>query len=140
MSPENVEIVRAVFDAWNARDMDAIRELYDPNAIIVRTLEGWPEPGPIVGRVAIMQVFEQLRATWDRDTLEGVSLSNAGDRVVASYVWRGVGRGPELNMEQAVVFTLRDGKIFLLEYFWDHAKALEAVGLSEQDAHADTSS
>jgi ketosteroid isomerase-like protein len=131
MSQENVEIVRAVFDAWNARDMDAIREFYDPDAIIVRTLEGWPEPGPIVGREAILQVFEQLRATWDRDTLEGVGLSNAGDRVVASYVWRGVGRGPELNMEQAVVFTLRDGKIFLLEYFWDHAKALEAAGLLE---------
>jgi ketosteroid isomerase-like protein len=85
-----------------------------------------------------MQVFEQLRETWDRDTLEGVSLSNAGDRVVASYVWRGVGRGPELNMEQAVVFTLRDGKIFLLEYFWEHAKARQALGLSEQDAHADS--
>jgi ketosteroid isomerase-like protein len=130
MSQENVEVVKTAFDAWNTRDMDAIRELYDPDAIIVRTLEGWPEPGPIVGREAIMQVFEQLRATWDRDTLEGVSLINAGDRVVASYVWRGFGRGPELNMEQAVVFTLRDGKIFLLEYFWDHAKAREAMGLS----------
>jgi ketosteroid isomerase-like protein len=82
MSQENVEIVRAVFEAWNARDMDAIRELYDSDAIIARALEGWPEPGPIVGREAIMQVFEQLRETWDRDTLERVSLSNAGDRVV----------------------------------------------------------
>ena len=26
------------------------------------------------------------------------------------------------------------------EFLWDHAEALEAVGLSEQDAHADTSS
>ena len=33
--------------------------------------------------------------------------------------------------EQTVVFTLRKGKIFLLEYFWDHAEALEAVGLSD---------
>ena len=26
----------------------------------------------------------------------------------------------------------------VMEYFWDHAGALEAVGLSEQDAHADS--
>jgi ketosteroid isomerase-like protein len=31
MSQENVEIVRAVFAAWNAGDMDALRELYDPD-------------------------------------------------------------------------------------------------------------
>jgi ketosteroid isomerase-like protein len=33
MSHENVEIARASFEAWNAGDMDALRELYDPNAI-----------------------------------------------------------------------------------------------------------
>ena len=34
MSEENVEIVRALFEAWNAGDMDAFRELYDPDAIM----------------------------------------------------------------------------------------------------------
>ena len=58
MSQENVEIVRAAFEAWNAGDMDALRELYDPD-VIVRTPEGWPEPGPFVGREAVMRQFEQ---------------------------------------------------------------------------------
>jgi hypothetical protein len=35
-------------------------------------------------------------------------------------------------------FTLRKGRIFLMEYFWDHAEALEALGLSEQDAQGDS--
>jgi len=61
-----------------------------------------------------------------------------GDRVVARQAWHGVGRGPDLNMDQTVVFTLRNGKIFLSEYFWQYAEALEALGLSEQDAHADS--
>ena len=39
--------------------------------------------------------------------------------------------GPESNMELTNVFTVRKGKIFYLEFFWDHAEALEAVGLSE---------
>jgi hypothetical protein len=32
------------------------------------------------------------------------------------------------------VTTLRNGKTILLEFFWNHADALEAVGLSEQDS------
>ena len=69
MSQENMEVVRRSFEAWNAGDMDAFRELYDPDAIM-RMAEDWPEPGPYVGREAIMREFEQLRQTWDgRDTL-----------------------------------------------------------------------
>ena len=134
MSQQNVEVVRAAYDAYNARDMDALRELYDPDAIIVRALDGWPEPGPFVGRDNVVRGFEDLRETWDSDSLENVRLIDAGDRVVARHTWRGIGRGPEVNMDQAVIFTLRKGKIFLLEYFWDHAEALETVGLSEQGA------
>ena len=52
MSQENVEIMRAYFEAWNAGDMDAVRQLYDPDAIL-RMPEGWPEPGPYVGGEAV---------------------------------------------------------------------------------------
>ena len=41
MSRENVEIAQAAFAAWNVGDMDALRELYDPDAI-ARPLENWP--------------------------------------------------------------------------------------------------
>jgi ketosteroid isomerase-like protein len=34
MSQENVEVFRALFEAWNAGDMDAFRELYDPDVIM----------------------------------------------------------------------------------------------------------
>ena len=136
MSEENVEIVRALFEAWNAADMDAFGELYDPD-VIVRTAEGWPEPGPYVGREAAMRFHEQLRDTWDANTLVPISdFIDAGDRVAVRYIWRGAGQGPDLNMELTLVFTMRKGRIFYQEFFWDHAEALEAAGLSEQDAHA----
>jgi len=51
MSQENVEIVKAAFEAWNMGTMDAFRELLDPDASL-RMPEGWPEPGPFVGREA----------------------------------------------------------------------------------------
>jgi ketosteroid isomerase-like protein len=138
MSQENVEIMRAYFEAWNAGDMDAVRELYDPDAIL-RMPEGWPEPGPYVGREAVWREIEQLRDSWDADAFEQVSdFIDVGDRVAARFIWRGEGRGPEANMEYTHVYTLRKGKIFGVEFFSDHAQALEAVGLSEQDAHADS--
>jgi ketosteroid isomerase-like protein len=34
-------------------------------------------------------------------------------------------------MEFTSVSTVRNGRIFGVEFFWDHAEALEAVGLSE---------
>jgi ketosteroid isomerase-like protein len=67
MSQENVEVVRALFEAWNAGDMDAIREIHDPD-VILQTVEDWPEPGPHVGREAVTRLMEQLRDTWDADT------------------------------------------------------------------------
>ena len=32
MSQESVEVVRAAFGAWNAGDMDALPESYDPDS------------------------------------------------------------------------------------------------------------
>ena len=101
---------------------------YDPD-VIVRTAEGWPEPGPFVGREAVMRQWEQLRETWDADALEPISdFIDAGDRVVVRFIWRGAGHGPESNMELTGVYTVRKGRIFSMEFFWDHAEALEAAG------------
>jgi ketosteroid isomerase-like protein len=75
MSQENVEVVRALFEAWNAAGMDALRELYDPD-VIVRSAEGWPEPGPFVGREAVMRWYEQLRETWDAEPLNRSATSS----------------------------------------------------------------
>jgi len=138
MSQETVEIVRASFEAWNARDIDRFRELYHPDAVL-QMASDWPEPGPYFGRDAVMREFEQLREAWDADTIEAISdFIDAGDRVVLRVAWRGVGRGPEINLEFTIVYTVRNGRIFYQEHFIGHAGALEAVGLSEQDAQADS--
>jgi hypothetical protein len=131
MSQENVEIVQAVYEAWNSGDMDSLREVCDPD-VIMRVPEGWPEPGPFVGREAVMREFEQWRDTFDTYVTELIGdIIEAADRVVVRQVWHGVGQGPESHLESTVVYTLRKGRIFLVEYFWDHTEALETVGLSE---------
>ena len=36
MSQGNVEIARQAIEAWNAGDMDALRALYDPEAVCAK--------------------------------------------------------------------------------------------------------
>jgi ketosteroid isomerase-like protein len=131
MSQENVEVDRATFKAWNAGDMDALHDLYGPD-IIMRAPGGWPEPGPFVGREAVIRQLEQLRETWDVDAVELISdFIDVGDRVAVRMIWRGAGHGPEANIEFTNVVTVRKGRIVFIEFFWDHAEALKAVGLAE---------
>jgi hypothetical protein len=51
--------------------------------------------------------------------------------VALRLIWRAYGRGPEAPVELTSVYTIRDGRVFYQEYFWDHAEALDAVGLRE---------
>jgi len=131
MSQENVEVVRALFDTWNARDMDGLRELYAPN-VIVRAPDGWPEPGPFVGRDAVLRQWNEMRETWKADVLEPAGdFIGSADRVVGRFVWRGAGHGPDTDLELTGVWTVRSGKIFETEFLWEHGEALRAMGLEE---------
>src|SRR5687768_12366036 len=115
MSQGNVEVVRAAFDAWNAGDMDGHNRLYHPDAIL-RPPEDWPEPGPFVGREAVLRQYEQMRETWASDQTEPISdFIGNGDRVVVRLIWHGVGHGPKSGIEVSMVFTVRKGKIFGVE-------------------------
>ena len=138
MSRENIEIARTSLEAWNAANMAAFRELLDPD-VILRNPEGWPEPGPHVGREAVLRQFQEARELWDSDVLETKSdFIDIADRVLVRTIWRGTRHGVDSELEFTIVYTVRKGKIFGFEYFWDHAEALEAMGLSEQSAHRGT--
>ena len=131
MSQENVELVRAHFETWNAGDMEAHSALFDPH-VIGWMPEGWPEKGPFVGRDAVVRQERQMRETWDADELEQISdFIDLGDRVAVRFIWHGVGSGPESNQEVTGVYTVRDGRIRGLEFFWNHKDALEVLGRSE---------
>jgi ketosteroid isomerase-like protein len=132
MSEEHVEVVRRGFEAWNAGDMEGVRDAYDPDAVM-RYHGDFPEPGPFVGRDAIMRQFDRLRDALDeRDALVFVSdFLDAGDRVVSRFAWRGEGYGPAMDLELTVVYIVRAGRILEADFFRDHDEALEAAGLSE---------
>jgi ketosteroid isomerase-like protein len=109
--------------------MDAWSELLAPN-VIWRVMPDWPEQGPFIGRDAVLLQVRQLRESWDCDAVVPVGDPiDAGDQVVPRVIWRGVGRGPESNMEMTCIYTVREDRIIAFEFFWDHSEALRAVGL-----------
>ena len=132
MSQENVEIARKAIEAWNAGDMDRLRDLYDPAAVYT-TPPDWIDSGPYLGRDAIIKQFRELRDVWQDDSSFGrPELLDAGDHVVVQIPFRSATRGLALSTELAWVYTLRDGLIVTLAFFHSKAEALEAVGLGER--------
>ena len=131
MSQDNVEIAQAVFAAWNRQDMDAFRELLAPD-VVMRSPEDWPEPGPFVGVDAVMRQLQQNRDVWDADRFEPAGeFIDVGDRVAVRYRWHGTSHEIEQSLEATILMTMRRGKIIDCGFFWDHAEALEAVGLEQ---------
>jgi ketosteroid isomerase-like protein len=63
----------------------------------------------------------------------------AGDEIIVIFHARGRGKssGIPLDVELAHVFTMQDGHLQVMRAYTSKASALEAVGLSVQDAHAD---
>jgi ketosteroid isomerase-like protein len=134
MSQENVEIVRAGMEAWNARDMDALREAYAED-VVTWPPTGWAETGPFIGRDTVIGQWERMRELWNDDEVEMLAdYIDAADRVAVRMIWRARSQSPDAESEATGIFTIRNGKIRVAEFFWDHTEALETVGLSEQDA------
>jgi ketosteroid isomerase-like protein len=66
---------------------------------------------------------------------------DAGDEVVVLVrdYGRRAGMAVEVGVMGASVWTVRDGKIAKAAFYPNRSEALKAVGLSEHDAHADSS-
>jgi ketosteroid isomerase-like protein len=60
-------------------------------------------------------------------------LIDAGDKVLAwiRFSGKGITSGTPVEMEQAQIWTFRDGKVVRVEEYFDRHKALEAAGLKE---------
>jgi ketosteroid isomerase-like protein len=130
MSEENVEIVRQAVHAFNARDMDRLLRLIDPEMEFRSVFER----KTYRGLAGMVQWTEDLDATIDELRSEDDRFLDAGeDRVVYLYriVGSGTGSGVPVSREFAILWNLRDGKLFKGEVYLDQKLALEVAGLSE---------
>jgi ketosteroid isomerase-like protein len=135
---------RLALEAYNRRDLDASLIGYHPEFEIFPA-RAWVEAGLVEPRYRGAEGYRGYVAIWDEvwgadSYLRPVELIDLGDRfvILAQAPMRARASGVPLTEAFAIVSTIKNGTVIRQEEYWDHAEALEAVGLSEQDAHADS--
>jgi ketosteroid isomerase-like protein len=135
MSQENVETVRAIYDAVARRDADAWLAYYDPD---VEWDDAGTPPGEFGGgrvhrgRDALRDWFRDWHQAWGEFTYNCEDVIDAGDQVVSVVTMRGRGRtsGVEVETAQYGVWTLRDGLVVHVVWFRSREEAFARAGLS----------
>ena len=141
MSQENVDIGHRVVAAWNARDVDAVLALTDPEVEYVNSPAS-VEPGTRWGHEGLVEVYLSalekscLTACWEVDRVydrdeEVIGLGRVSRRMP----------GSDARIEDRILAAIRckDGRITRMEVLGfgqaEVRAALDALGLSEQPAH-----
>jgi ketosteroid isomerase-like protein len=134
MSQENVELVRSAIEAYNA-GAEAYLAFMAEDIEVRPDASVFPEAKPFRGRDEFRRFLAEIDEGWEGGDKLGVirEVFAVGDRVVARTDWGGRGRasGIDLSSSLSAVFDIQDGQIIRIEFYFDHAKALEAAGLRE---------
>jgi len=133
MSQENVDVYFAAKDRLAAGDHDGFARLLHRD--VVATVTNFPEPGPFVGRDALVAQLERLGIEFDGQRYADVDIiADRDDWIVLTYRWlvRGSRSGVGVDADIAVAFRVKDRQ--LVEVHWRESRdeALEAAGLGEQ--------
>jgi ketosteroid isomerase-like protein len=139
MSQENTEIVRRLYEVWNRSGGVPALELIDPE-IEVEAVDDTDLGGAYRGHAGFSKLLEATWGNFEDHRTEVEECLPRGDDVFVAvhYYGRGKGSGAEVDARGWQVWTLRDGKAVRWRIFSTRNEALEAAGLSEQDAHADS--
>src|SRR5436309_7840545 len=142
MSQANAEVVRALFEAWSAgEELDAYFSRFHPQ-LVYHPRADEPDPSPHVGRDVYERLVRGFVDSFSEVTVEVLEVIDAGDHVIAStvlhVVLRGQGSASGAGVSDTYVFVykVRDGLVVEGWEYRTKQEALEAAGLSAQDAHA----
>jgi uncharacterized protein len=141
MSQENVEIVKAAYRAINSGDDEHLLGLAASDIEIQAASGVLLDQGTYRGHEGVVAYGRSLREVWgDSLRVHVEDFIEQRDHVVVTVRTSGTGKssGAEVDIPVVHVWTIRAGEIVRFQTFRSQAEALEAVGLSEQDAHADS--
>src|SRR6476619_7662501 len=132
MPQQDVQQVRAVFDAYFRGDEAAMLELVAPDVIVTQ----FPDQADVRdyhGHEGLAQVMAEWIGTWDDWSIELLAAREVGDLVFATARQRGGGKGSgaPIDAEVTFVFTVRHAKFARWQMFRSEQEALDAVGPAE---------
>jgi ketosteroid isomerase-like protein len=137
MSQENVAMVRAAVEALNRGDWDAVLKDAAPSFEWDSSRAMNPDTRGVFTADETRSVFKRALGLWESAWIEINEVIEAGDHLVVPHTTHVRGRdGIEAEARTTWLFTIRKGKIERGCLYQDKQEALEAIGLSGQDAQA----
>jgi ketosteroid isomerase-like protein len=132
MSEGNVEIVRALNDAFNHGDAAVAFRLLDP-AVRAESHGALGGDREYRGHDGVLQLMGTFWQSFENPRSEIEECIASGDDVVLAVriFGRGKASGADVDTLTGQVLRLRDGKVVRWRVFDNKAAALEAAGLSE---------
>jgi ketosteroid isomerase-like protein len=131
MSQENVEIVRAFYQAYNRGDFDAALENAAPGFVLDFSRSLGPYRG-VYGLDQLRSLIADMSATFDSVRFEAHEYIDAAENVVVPVTTHFRGReGIEVKARVAHLWTIRDGSVARVALYQELRETLEAVGLRE---------
>jgi ketosteroid isomerase-like protein len=133
VAQENLEIVRSVYRAWNADDIDAALPLIHSDV-------DWQPSGTFPGMQAVYTGHGGVRAFWralkepfERFLIHADRLTLRDGWVIAELTFEATGAqsGVGVSLQFVNAFQIRDARIARFVSRRTYEEALEAVGLSE---------
>jgi ketosteroid isomerase-like protein len=140
MSQVNVEIVREAVERSNRRDYAVFDDLYETGAVW-HSREDEPDTGVYRGNEAIMGLTRMWHDTFEDARVDIEEYIDCGEFVVAagSVSVRSRGSVADVREPYAWATKVHGGRIVEVREFRNAREALEALGVSEQDAQAEPS-
>ena len=128
MSEPNVDVVRRMFDAFAARDLEAMLGSMDDEIEFLPVTANLTTGGvPYRGREGIARYLEDVERVWPQLRIYPEEVRDLGDAVVALGRVRARGGGMIIDLQTGWVFKMRDGKILHARVYGSQAEALEAA-------------
>jgi len=132
----NMEIVRALFRAFNERNVDAALVLMAPDG---EWGPAFPRGGLIEGAVyrgheGVRKSYEMQSEKWESVTAEIVDLEDFGDKVLVEVHLRAIERRKDVHPVDRTTWNLleiRDNKVASGLVYPTRQAALESAGLPE---------
>jgi ketosteroid isomerase-like protein len=127
---DNVRLIRRVYAAWDAEDLDAAFEDLDPEFQWVNP-DYAVEPGIRHGHEGFATATANLHLSFGSFHHVLGDFVEAGDKVLWHTIFcvRGRDSGARVEIPEQHLWTMRDGKVLRLQWFHDAEEAREAAGL-----------
>jgi ketosteroid isomerase-like protein len=127
MSAQDIETLKAGYDAFARQDMEAVMAAFHDDIEWVQP-DSLPTGGRYRGRDEVMGFFGRLSEIWEQLSVEPTEFLDAGDAIVAIVRLRGRARAGSFDGDAAHVWRMRDGRAAAFTEYIDTARVLEAMG------------